>query len=363
MLVARDGEGDRFLATAVSTGRLADVMSGRISLHDAFVHTETGEAFACSFERIDGEPLLRMSIIDDIPSTWLPAEDLLLSEFLDEEPVADLLSEAVARSRAVVVFKLDPPEAYADTKINAERLADALRIFQTFVRHAYTKGAASLSDQWKRFWGGEDAHTLQVFAFSPGSFRVHLQAKEGPDVSGLSAIGVALKKIDEITSHLDSPEATIEVVQRNRGHVVAAYQSLLRFVVEQGTPFEYAWADLESHHTHSRRISPEAAAQIYDALMQRQELGKEELNLVGAFSRVDKDGGTWTMKVQGEDVKGELAEGAGNLLFGVTIGAKLYRASCEERLEEVVGSGRQKTRILMRELTELSTSGAPASEP
>lgn len=360
LLIERGDDGDQFMASAVSTSRLADVLSGVISLRDAFVKAENGEVFACAYERISGGPTLKMSLVEAIPEAWLPAEGLLLSELLDDEPAVELLGEAAARNRAVVVVHLEPPEAYTDAKINADRLGDALRIFQNLTRHAYTKGAAALSEQWRKFWGGEDAHTLQVFAFSPGSFRVHFQAKEGADLSGLSPVGVALKKVDELTSHLDNPEAALEVFQRNRGHVVAAYQALLHFVVEQGTPFEYAWADLESHRTFSRRISPAAAEQLYELLVSRQELGKEEMVLVGAFSKVDEVGGTWTMRVDEKEVRGELAEGAGNLLYGVTIGAKLYRARCEERLEEVLGSGRQKTRILMLELNELTPASKPA---
>jgi len=301
-----------------------------------------------------------MTLIDTVPDAWLPAPDLLLSELLEEEPSPDLVSEAISRRRAVVVFKLDPPEAYSEARVNADRLSEALRIFQSLIKHAYSKGASSMTDQWRRFFGAGDAYTMQVFAFSPGSFRVHMQAKDGSDLSGLSALGVALGKVDELTSRLDNPDATLEIVKENRGHVIGAYQALLRFVVEQGTPFEYAWADLGSRNTRGRRISPERAAKLYEALMARMELSKEEIALVGAFSKVDEVGGTWTMRIGDSERHGELADGVGNLLFGVTIGAKLYRAACEERLEEIAGSGRQRVRLLMYELKEATSAIPPA---
>lgn len=355
LLVSRDKQGDIFLAVPLSSGRLADIRAGKLDLREAFLRPETGEVFSADFSRIDGRPVLRLSELPEIPPAWLPQPEFWLSDFLDiEEDSAPLIAVATERGGAVVELSLNPPEAYAEPKIDADRLGEALKVFQNLVRHAYTRGAGAVSESWRRFFGGENAFTLEVFAFSHGSFRIHLQSKGRADLSGLSALGLALAKIDELTQYIDSPDHALEVVKQNRGHVVSAYQALLKFVVEQGTPLRYEWADPASREVSRRRISPEHAGVLYELLVARQELSREEVSHVGVFSKVDEDRGTWTLRTEERELHGELSEGVGNLLAGLTIRTKQYRVKCEERLEEVAGSGRQRVRLLMLSRDELA---------
>jgi hypothetical protein len=72
----------------------------------------------------------------------------------------------------------------------------------------------------------------------------------------------------------------------------------LRFVIEEGTALQYVWAEPGSHQATRRRISPESASRLYDLLLSRQELSKEEVSHVGAFSKVDEVKGTWTLRTR-----------------------------------------------------------------
>ena len=79
---------------------------------------------------------------------------------------------------------------------------------------------------------GEENYRLEVFRFSPGSFRIHLQSQMAPDMFGRSSISGALERIDDLAEVIKSPEASLELVQENRGHLASAYTTLLGFISE-----------------------------------------------------------------------------------------------------------------------------------
>lgn len=357
LLTESSRESDTFLCTAASTRRLADLRQGRMDLREAFLTPELTEYFAGRLTNVDDNPpRLLLDRIDTLPVEWLPDEGFFLHDFLQAVPpgATTIVSEATERHRAIVHFTLNPPEASEAAKINADRLAVALEAFQNLVRHAYRRAIAGLSGSLRARASSEDNYTLEVFGFATGSFEVRLQSKASADLLGYSNLSRALKKIDELTAHLESPEVALEVAKQNRGHFVKAYQNLLRFIAESGTPMTYYWADPAEAVGTPRKISREAASSLYELLVSRQELSVEQHVLIGSFIKADVRNGSWTLlTAEKKEYHGQLVEGQELSLSGIILDTRLYRIVCEERIEETIGSGRQSTKLFLRELQAL----------
>jgi len=357
LLTESSQERDTFLCTAISARRLADLRQGRMDLREAFLVPELMEYFAGRLTNGDDTlPRLLLDRIDTPPIEWLPDEGFFLHDFLQEVPpgATTIVSEATERHRAVVHFTLNPPEASEAAKINADRLAVALQAFQNVVRQAYRRAIADQAASIRALAAGEENYTLEVFGFAPSSFEVRLQSKASADLFGYSNLSRALKKIDELTAHLESPEVALDVAKQNRGHLIRAYQNLLKFVAENNTPLTYYWADPSAAVGVPRRITPEAASSLYEMLVSRKELGTEEIVLTGAFIKADVRNGSWTLlTAERKEYRGQLIEGQEISLSGIVLDTRLYRIVCEEHIEETVGSGRHSMKLFLRELQAL----------
>jgi len=351
LLVERSGTGDRFLCVPVSPGRIANLRDGRLDLREALVKGETGTAYSASFFLDDKAQSLRLEPLAEIPSSWLPESGFLLSDFLPESLTE--LQEMDARSKqlgtSLGVLVLDPPEAYSEAKIDSYRLAEGLRLFQSFVRYAYARAVAGGSALQKAMLGSEDAYVLQVLPqFSHGSFRIHFQSKWKADLGGATGVGIALSKVDEITQYLDNPDLALPVLRNNSGHVIGAYKNLLHFVAKEKTPIAYEWSEPGAHEPKRRRISVDAAQRMYEILETKQELSSVTVTHVGIFTKLNTDG-SWVLRSGKRYIAGKTATGMDDLLAGAIFETQQYRIVCTEVLEEGVGSGSPKTRLELKE--------------
>lgn len=364
LLAERSEENDTFLCTAVSPGRLTDLRHTRMDLRAIFLTPEVPEYFVGRWTNgANHPPRLDLTPIDAPPEDWLPEEGFFLHDFIQTPPAGatTIVAEATARHRAILHVALNPPEAREGAQINMDRLAIALQAFQNVVRHAYRRAIAELPESARALEAEADNYLLEVFAFAPGSFEVRLQSKAPADLMGFSNLSRAMKKIDELIGHLVSSEvnleAALEVAQQNRGHLIGAYQNLLKFVAENEMPMTYSWADPSPTASVPRKILPEAAAALYALLVSRQDLGTEQIALMGRFVRADVRNGSWTLLTEdGKEHRGQLAEGYNVSLSGIVLDTRLYRIECEERIEETLGSGRQTTNLFLRELQALDSA-------
>ena len=292
------------------------------------------------------------------PSAWLPDEGFFLHDFLHEvlEGTTTVVTEATERQRAVVYFSLNPPEGVEKGTINADRLAKALESFQNMVRHAYKKVIASLSQSVPGLTTNAEERAIPLKSLD--LLIIHLDCyfnrRLPPDLFGFSNLSRALKKVDELTGHLESPEATLEVVKQNRGHLVSAYKNFLKFISENNTPITYSWAEPFADVTAPKRITPEVASTLYDLLVSQTNLGTEQLVLTGTFIMANIRNGAWALKTtENREYYGQLLEGEKVSLSGIVLDTQRYRIVCEEHITETSSSGRQSTKLLLRELRPL----------
>ena len=359
VLVSQEEAHDRFYCVAASMDRLTAVLNGTLDLRVAFELPERQPGYVATLGHgLDADSTMKLEEAPIPRESWLPLPGLNLSALLPPATSTEttVVNASLERNRAVIDFRLDPPESRYEPAIGAELLADGITALQRFVRQAFKKAMSSLPDDVRSVLGTDDGPRLDVFAFAPGSFRVLLQSRSAADLLGRTPMSYAMRWVDEAVALIASPDSAIQYVKENRGHFVAAYRDFLRYCAESSAPVEYTWADPESGVAIRRSILPAEAATLYDRLLGTENLTTESLIVTGVFTRVDVNRGLWTLlKADGQQLKGELSEGVGDLLAGVTVETVSYSLSFDEHLEEVVGTGRQTPK---RYLTSLRPLGA-----
>ena len=278
----------------------------------------------------------------EIPKDLLPAEGF----FLNAAPLNSefVQTEAKARNNVIIEVWIDPPEAARESKVHANTLAGFLTCVQTLVKHSYNKALAKLSPQARKDLDGTDAHTIDAFAFAPGSFKVAFEASKGPDLFGFIELQRALEKLDEITDNADSPAAALEVMKNNKGHLVGAYIRLLDFLIKSDTAFAYKWSSPSADKAHGRTITAKQAIPLFDTFTKAAQLGIENVELHGFLRRASSKNNTWLIESveDGKEYSGECKEGV--TVSHLTIDG-IYRFKCEERLEEQPATGKETRKL------------------
>ena len=98
-------------------------------------------------------------------------------------------------------------------------------------------------------------------------------------------------------------------------------------------------------------MSSSQAGPLYEALSLRADIGIEIVRFRGKLSKVDEKNRTWRM-VTDEDLK-EISGFAEVDLAGLVIENQKYEFTCEERLEEEKGTGREFARLVLTSYVSL----------
>lgn len=355
VLIQRDDDFDRYFCIPISLRRLNDFLSGESDLRTIFKVPETDELFTGKaldgqYEHIEIQPVP----LDQIDSDWLPEPGFLLER--EHLPDIKVVQQSVERQRAVIHWSLNPPEAREESKITAEHLGQALKLVQRLVKHAFRKALRDVNDQTKRMIDTSQNYEMEVFAFSPGSFTIQMQTTAPADLLGYSQIAKALRLIDDVNQELDNPEATVETISKIGGHFATTYRDLLKFIIENSVPIGYEWSMPELRDSVSRTITARNANPIYNILIQREDIGREEKKLIGRVSKVDVNNGTWRLLSEDDQREhaGKCDPATEVSLAGITVKTQRYEFVCEERLEEERGTGRESTVLYLKSHKPLS---------
>lgn len=346
VLVEQSEKADRYASVAISPGRLSDLRAGRVDLLEVFSRPEIDLRYQVD---VGQQPLsdLRLEPVERFPDAWLPEAGFFLEEHAPAE-TGSIVSEAAQRNRAVVHLTVSPPEARSDFKIDAYHLSAALGIFQTVVKFAYRKALNRLPPATRKLLGNTENYGLEVFAFSHGSFTVHMQSKISANPMGFADIAHALESLDAVTTALESPGDPLEIFREYKGHFATSYRRLLGFVVENETPLSYEWVTPEKSAPVRNRISVARASELYGLLTRSKELGSEEISLSGRFIRANTETGEWVLEGDdGQRYRGTVAEETNVDLEGIVLGNKTYKLVCEERIIGVIGMGRERSRLYL----------------
>ena len=352
-LVVEQSAGERkYICTAVSPQRLQSVRVGDTDLRDVYSEPETDSCFLVHTDR---------DTLEDCEPTGplpLPLDERLLplgGYYLEKPPVsADaLVMEADEKRKTVVHLSLSPPEAGQDPIISTETLGYTLNVLHRLVKHAFDRVLMGLDRATRRALRDPDLLKLDVYAFSPGSFTLHLQSRSDADLFGGVEIERALSRVDELVRTLEQPESWREIIASNRGHLVTAYRDLLGMVVERGVPVSYRWASPSHMASPGVQINIRSAGPIYQYLRDTGELDAQPRTLTGVFERANMDKGSWCINDENEDRKFRGTSARGVSLNGVTLGTKRYRLSCLERVSTRPDTGAEILRLELQRLEDL----------
>ncbi|MFH2102588.1 MAG: DUF6575 domain-containing protein [Chloroflexota bacterium] len=345
LLTNMDDSSDCYLCVPVSRGRLNLLRAGELDLRYIFETPETGEFYEGRAVEQDLSNIETRAISkSDVPEDWLPEAGVFLYTHRTDNFV---IQEALERQRAVIHCTLSPPESLEESKITADHLSDAVRLFQRLIRHTYDKslrerGILRQDDRQKA--EAPPNYTLEVFATSPGSFTLHMQTAAPVDMLGYANISRAMEIIDSISQDMDDQQLVVQSLSEYGGHLVTAYKDLLQFVIYTNTSFAYEWAMPSKRESTQVKIVPRLAKPLYEAIVEKIELGKEEISLTGRFTKIDKDSRKWRLVADdGKRYTGDSYIDLG----GTTIETVRYGINCEEVLETEPVTGRDRKKLYL----------------
>lgn len=345
VLVEQNVEGDKCLCVPVSPRRLAELKLGNIELRSIYESPEMGSCFCGSITGDYGTITLESVEKVAIPEGWLPAPGFYFTK--TPENVEGVQKAALDQNRAIVDVSVNPPEARGESRITPSHLMDVLESFQLAVKYAYKRtlrGDKTISEDLK----SPTAHAMNVAAFSPGSFKIRFESVESGDLVNYVNLSRALKKLDELTEHLDDPQAALEVLRQNEGHLASAYLRLLESIIENDAPFAYSWGVPDGEKPITRQISKEQAIPLYELFRSQSELTRVEIDVVGYVIKANWKTGTWTLRQEdGKEVSGRIHEENDQDLAGIVLKDKKYLFRCLETIEEMIGTGRKRTNLFL----------------
>lgn len=202
---------DEYLCVPVSNSRIESLVSGEVDLRTIYKSPETEELFVAESKPAELAKLQARPIsINDIPPDWFPDPGFFLK--IEKPPSVEVIQEAHGRHRAIIQCRLNPPESREEPKITAEHLSQAVKHIQRIVKYAYGKALREMGQTAEVISTPEKNYELEIFAFSKGSFTVHLQSSEPADLFGFVEISRAFEIIDSISKRIDDPNEAVKQV-------------------------------------------------------------------------------------------------------------------------------------------------------
>jgi len=349
-LVEETDAASKYLCLPASNSRLESVASGNLDVREAYDTPEVSEQYVIECTSDDLVELEAAEIQpQDVPQSWLPDPGLYVARA--RAPDIEIVEQAAERKRAIIHYRMNPPESRDESKITVEHLSQGVLLFQRLVQHAYSRALAELKHSTRRTVSAPENYELEVFAFSPGSFTVQMQSSQRADLVGYVQIVRALEIIDSVSERVDDAVGAVDKVAELGGHFAGAYKRLVQHITQTGTALEYEWSTPNLRASKRFGMSIAQAHPVYEELTKRKELGVVEITLTGRLSKVDKNRGTWRLKSEADqkDYHGSsIVE-----LSGLTIQTQRYEFVCQETLEEDRITGRETTKFTLISFTEL----------
>ena len=358
MLIDSVGSAYRYLVTGANPERLRQFRVGEIDLLTLFLNAPGGEWFFIYADAPYGESL-----------TLLPQEgrvadqkDLLPYEgyTIDDVPIDDLAEKlAIESNRTVLEFSLEPPETSYGHRVRVETLGEILTQTQVVVKHAYNSAIRDLKRARIPYNDVADGHLMDVVVpAAPGSFRVILEAAapvDDPNRPLLPDSGELVKgltRMDEVFRSAIELDKAQEILLDHKGYLAGAYIKLLRILAERNTGFNYSWADPLMPKTQYGGVSAAVAKELYGTLSESVELRTEEVEIEGEFVRVNLGPGTWGLRTDEGNKRGETREGGSHNLQGLIVGER-YRFLCTAEVE-LDAMGQEDPKLYLDNIVPLS---------
>jgi hypothetical protein len=345
----------KYICLPISHRRLKDFRLGQIDLRSIFVEPEMKEFYECSIENFESKEF-EISLLPskELPETYLPDGGF----YLADEKIVDVEIKKTAKAANRPVFKviLNPPESSDGPVIIAERLSHFLFAFNNLIKHAYRKTCKKIP-RIKTSLSHEDGHKLRILSFSEGSFSILFETLDIGDLFGSCAPELSFQKIDELVRVAENPEKSVEILKTNKGHLANAYIKLLEFITENDTSIEYEWASPTLPKSQRGKLLQRFARPLLETLRETEGLSIELIELTGVIIKANKKSGAWTI-VNDEDQKeysGTIKPESKISLDGIIISTQKYKFFCEESLEVIPATGKERSSLQVTKIIRLDT--------
>lgn len=331
---------------SISKKRLYQYLNGRIDLRDIFTNPELAEWWQAT-DTSDREIEISFYSNEGLKEEFLPEVECFFSEELQD----DLIHQEVVEHNNVIIH-LSLSDENNRQSIPIEDLGDFSKLYQALVENAYKKSILKSDRKEKKSFIIPENYRLEAFAASPGSFNLHLVSRSNKDLFGNSIIEEGLRRIDDIISYSESEEELIESLRQIKGHTISNYRKLLEKIIHRNITFKYKWNSPSSPVIHTRSINKEYAMRIKGILDLKDELVEEIKEFVGLVKQADVERGSWRI-TNDEDGKDYTGDSEGHLLDGITLETVRYRFICEEIIEAMKVTEKEKINYRLKSVEKL----------
>lgn len=343
----------KYVCCPISHGRLKAFRLGEIDLRSIYINPEINDFYECYIGSFDDKHFELIYISSkELSPDYLPDSGFYLSKARTEN--VKIVEAAKAANKPIFQVTLNPPESKDGSVIYAERLSSFLPAFNSLIKHSYRKVCKQIPRNLDSL-RYEVAHRLKIFEFAKGSFTIFFEPSDIGDFFGSCSSEVSFAKIDELACVLEHPEKSIEVLKRNKGHLVNAYIKVLEFIANNETSVEYAWASPTSP-PKGNKLLHRFALPLLETLKNYEDISTEIIELTGKVIKADTKNCTWTI-VNEEDQKeysGKIISGSAITLEGIIISTQRYKFVCEETIEIVSSTGKEKSSYKLKDKFILS---------
>jgi hypothetical protein len=331
---------------SISKKRLYQYLNGKVDLREIFTNPELPEWWLTT-DTSQKEFEIAFYSSQGISEDLLPESDCYFAEELQD----DLIRHEVVEHNNVIVH-LSLSDQNNNQSIPIDDLGDFSKLYQALVENAYKKSILNSNIKEKKSFIIPANYKLEAFAASPGSFNLHLVSRSNKDLFGTSIIEEGLRRIDDIITYTENEEELMESLRQIKGHAISNYRKLLEKIINRNITFKYKWLSPSSPIIHTRTINQQYATKVKEILDLRDELVEEIKELVGLVKQADVEKGSWRITNE-EDGKDYTGDSEGHLLDGITLETVRYKFICEEIIEAMKVTEKEKIIYRLKSVEKL----------
>lgn len=348
VLVSSEAEKSLYVVLRPVRDLLIQFLLGKASLLDLYNDSNTEFGF------IDGvfDPAenIQFSHINrsDVLEEWYPGPRFKLLPAASESMAVD------ARLKNLVLFNLglEASESENELRVSVDSLVDALSQFSKLRHKAWgaLKKVGKLSKDTV-------LPVTDVVGFAPGSFKVNLQSREMPDLTGKTVTEDVLTLITDILSdveHRNVDDLKLKIMSYKSPEIFSSLVEISDFISKKGCPIYIEWAT-PRRGMIKKVISRDSAAFILNNLGYEEKINSYYEELTGVFISANVQTGQWSLSLgKGLMVTGKTAKTLGkNALKGVVLAEKTYKLNCKFEIYFDLKKNEEVQKVELIELTSL----------
>jgi len=232
------------------------------------------------------------------------------------------------RNNFVVEVTANALNGAMQSRIQLDTYRQLLGVIESMARHGHKSVCKASNMRYNQV-----SHAMDVVVpASPGSFRFMLEGAKQPDVFGHNELSRAWERVDDVVQSALKSEYQPEGLQQYHGHLAGACLEFLKFLAQREINISYAWANPNSSHASVLNVSATQAKPLVALLSKIDNLGTEEVSLVGDFEKFNRPSGVCGLLTDEGKKSGKIKAG-GQSLDGLRVGER-YRFHCVEEITQ-----------------------------